>query len=434
MRQNQQSDGILVFIVAAMALIFIGIPAWYAAHAESLHRMLLTLAQTELRLFSPFSDEARTASSYISSLSASEVSWETVTACLTYAGNWMRWPLCLLLCALGVAAWHLGRVGKLHRTFNMESLLQNNAESFPCLRPIVGRGNYLLSFESYDSGPWKIARSPVQFALEHKLLLGESGQPYAPDQVLRNGLGLPESVAFGQAIFDDEGASKVFIEQLGPQFSGVDNLSPVRKALAAAFMLYADGAKHDALALLDSMSASYIEKNDGKELVPSCPVVEQAEFQKRVNKSIEKHRHILDELTSHAAYELPWFMGLLYRARKKGVLACSQFLFLRPLDRPLWYALSQCGGRVAWAEAFAPWAHYTAEERQHKSLSEPAISGAVTGLRAALDAQGWLISTPDNASSHGREADEDRVESGEYEVDLAYAFADDPANAWETMA
>lgn len=426
MRENQQSDGILVFIVAAMALIFVGIPAWYAAHAESLNRTLLAVAQAELRLFCLFSDEARTASAYISSLSASEVSWEKVSACLAYAGNWMRWPLCLLLCALGVAAWNLGRVGKLHRTFNMESLVQNNAESFPCLRPIVGRGKYLLSSESYDSGPWKIARSPVQFALEHKLLLDESGQPYAPDQVLRNGLGLPESVAFGQAFFDDEGASKVFIEQLGPQFSGVDNLSPVRKALAAAFILYADGAKREAISLLDTMSVSYIEKKDGEELVPSCPVVEQAEFQKRVNKSIEKHRRILDELTSHAAYELPWFMELLYRARKKGVLACSQFLFLRPLDRPLWYSLSQCGGRTGWAEAFAAWAHYTAEERQHKSLQEPAISGAVTGLEAALDAQGWLKSSkPVVDTSADADAKEERVES---EV-----FDDDQVYDWEKM-
>ena len=83
-------------------------------------------------------------------------------------------------------------------------------------------------------------------------------------------------------------------------------------------------------------------------------------------------------------------MALLYRARQKGVLASSQFLWLRPLDRPLWYALNQCGGRAAWAEGFAAWAHYQAEEKAGKALSEPHIAPAVISLKQSLAAQGWL--------------------------------------------
>ena len=88
-----------------------------------------------------------------------------------YSGKWIRWPYALVLVALGIACIFMSRTGGLIRRLNMDSLLRNNAESFPCLRPIVGRGKTLLSPESYDSGPWRIARSPVQFALEHGLLL-----------------------------------------------------------------------------------------------------------------------------------------------------------------------------------------------------------------------------------------------------------------------
>lgn len=95
-------------------------------------------------------------------------------------------------------------------------------------------------------------------------------------------------------------------------------------------------------------------------------------------------------LTIHASYELPWFITLLYRARQKGVLATSQFLWLRPLDRPLWYALNQCGGRAAWAEGFAAWAHYQAEEKAGMRLPEPHVQPAVASLRQSLAAQGWL--------------------------------------------
>ena len=60
-------------------------------------------------------------------------------------------------------------------------------------------------------------------------------------------------------------------------------------------------------------------------------------------------------------------------AASAAILASSQFLWLRPLDRSLWYALNQCGGRAAWAEGFAAWAHYAAEEKAKKALAEPHI-------------------------------------------------------------
>ena len=56
----------------------------------------------------------------------------------------------------------------------------------------------------------------------------------------------------------------------------------------------------------------------------------------------------------------------------------------------LWYTLNQCGGRAAWAEGFAAWAHYTAEEQEGKALTEPHVAPAVASLKEALSAQGWL--------------------------------------------
>ena len=161
-----------------------------------------------------------------------------------------------------------------------------------------------------------------------------------------------------------------------------------RRALAAAFLAYAGGNKKGCVALLDSVSLSYAENNEQA----SCPVLEDDSFVGKLEKQWECHSSILNEkcLSIHVAYELPWFMALLYRARQKGVLASSQFLWLRPLDRPLWYALNQCGGRAAWAEGFAPWAHYQAEEKAGKALSDPHVRPAVASLRQALAAQGWL--------------------------------------------
>ena len=282
----------------------------------------------------------------------------------------------------------MGRVGGLVRRFNMESLLRNNAESFPCLRPVVGRGKYLLSPESHDSGPWKIARTPVQFALENELLLDAQGKPFTPEQALKNGLPSTELSAWGNARLDEKKALAVLTEQLGKSFEGYEGFSPCRRALAVAFLAYANGDKKGCVSMLDMVSSSYNEIDGNAD----CPVLTDTAFEKRLKKAWARHKDVLSEknMASHAAYELPWFMALLYRARQKGVLAGSQFLWLRPMDRPLWYTLNQCGGRAAWAEGFAAWAHYTAEEQEGKALTEPHVAPAVASLKEALSAQGWL--------------------------------------------
>ena len=140
--------------------------------------------------------------------------------------------------------------------------------------------------------------------------------------------------------------------------------------------------------MLDMVSSSYNEIDGNAD----CPVLTDTAFEKRLKKAWARHKDVLSEksMATHAAYELPWFMALLYRARQKGVLASSQFLWLRPMDRPLWYALNQCGGRAAWVEGFAAWAHYMAEEQEGKALTEPHVAPAVASLKEALSAQGWL--------------------------------------------
>ena len=128
-------------------------------------------------------------------------------------------------------------------------------------------------------------------------------------------------------------------------------------------------------------------------------------------------------------------MALITRARKKGVLASSQFLWLRPLDRPLWYAVHQCGGRAAWAEAFAAWAHYSAEEKAKKPLPEPRLSHAVRRLRNSLSSQGWLA---DTARAAGAPQSMPPVESSAptpaeegASPEIVYAAADEEAEEYD---
>ena len=388
MNCRDNRDDHLFLWCAFLILVFVVLPALYIAHADSVNKPLLALAKAQIQVFTPFFDEAQTAWTRIAEADPASLSWETMQKVLHYTGSWIRWPFLLLLVLFGVASIFMGRVSGLVRRFNMESLLKPNAETFPCVRRVVGLGKYLLSPTSYDSGLWRIARTPVQFALEHGLLLDEQGKPFTPEQALKNGLPSTALPAWGHARLDEGKARAVLTEQLGKPYEGDKGFSPCRHALSAAVLAYADGDKKGCIALLDAVSLSYTEENGQA----SCPVLKDDNFVSKLKKQWECHSSVLSEkcLTIHAAYELPWFMALLCRARQKGVLGTSQFLWLRPLDRPLWYALNQCGGRAAWAEAFAAWAHYQAEEKVGMLLMEPHVQPAVASLRQSLAAQGWL--------------------------------------------
>ena len=392
MRQgNDNMDNQTVIWVVLALIIMFAVPAFYAARAGYINDILLTLSLAQITPFDGL-PEVKIAQAHIDKLDPAALTWEQMEGVLRYSGKWIRWPWLVILIMLGIVAILLNKTNGLVRRFNMDTLLRNNAESFACLNPIVGRGTYLLSPESFDSGLWRVARTPLQFAHEHELLLAADGNPVPQNKVLKNGLAVIGSDVFGQLHLDEAKALKVLQDQLGPVFSGFENLSSCRRAAAAAFLAYANGDKKDCIAILDAVSSSYTEDKG----IASSAVLDQPVFVEKLEKSWKKASDVLADgiFQRHSAFELPWFMALLTRVRQKGVLASSQFLWLRPLDRPLWYALNQCGGRAAWAEGFAPWAHYMAEEKAGMALSKPQLAQAVVSLRNALDAQGWLADVP----------------------------------------
>lgn len=76
--------------------------------------------------------------------------------------------------------------------------------------------------------------------------------------------------------------------------------------------------------------------------------------------------------------------SLLESARTNGVLACSDFLWLKTVDRPLWYMLQNVGRRAAFSEVAGAVAHWRIESRMQKRLMSPMIEEAVKALKIAL--------------------------------------------------
>jgi hypothetical protein len=70
---------------------------------------------------------------------------------------------------------------------------------------------------------------------------------------------------------------------------------------------------------------------------------------------------------------------------KGGVLSTSLFLWLKRIDRPLWYALNNVGRRAFHIEGAGAISHYFMERLQREAVSKPFMDSAIAGLKKYLE-------------------------------------------------
>lgn len=82
-------------------------------------------------------------------------------------------------------------------------------------------------------------------------------------------------------------------------------------------------------------------------------------------------------------------MGLFEAAKKEGgVLACGEILWVKKIDRPLWYTLQNVGRHAYFIEGAGARSHFFAERVSGEPKVEPYVGEAVFGLKDYLIKQG----------------------------------------------
>ena len=166
-----------------------------------------------------------------------------------------------------------------------------------------------------------------------------------------------------------------------------------RRALSTAFLLFALRERKDAYELLDTLSGSFRDLGDydGNRIIYEMDTsdVEDALAQVKGNS---EYPEIVRFLGRHNTYVNPSIAALLELARKGGELAPVRFLWLRAIDRSLWCTLHQLGGRTAWVEGIASWAHMGVENTLGTSTHQIGYSFtlAANSLTAFLSDEEWI--------------------------------------------
>ena len=277
----------------------------------------------------------------------------------TIVGDYTKYPFTALL--LGGTAWlYLSSVShKLHHVFDTQSLKKLEQDNWPQIKPVI---KFDLVKQKLDEGAWAMALSPMRFCKENNLL----------DVTTKNGKYI--------ATVRGGAAYRMLSLQLGPKWGGLEVLPLHLKALLAIFAARIEGDKKGAENLLDQISIATAA--DNFEFVGTTELLRKHVNSKKVAKIISLHGYVTTVLAS-----------MLVGARESGVLATSEFIWLKPLDRRMWYMLNSVGRPTAVAEISGAFAHWLAEKKLGLPLMVPMVEEAVRGLELAISE---MIYKPDD--------------------------------------
>lgn len=422
---NNGNDGMLLIGAGIGGVILLGVITWYQAHT---HLSFLAIQSTwfsmpileacysfPLKLGVPVEyinylipqsviDDISILKYSLPRTDPSQVSFDEFNKMLEISGYSLRLLSPPLAIISVIYILKKSKAARLNRTMNIFSLSKSAMVQFPQIRPAIIEN---LLKKDPDHGYFRREASPLRFAILNGListydidfknqLLPSIATPtlnkaeakkenyyYIKDQYSDH-----ISKLHNRCILDLEKTKIVFENQLGEVWTGASDQSPYIKGLYAALISFTAGDKDSCMALLEQFNRSWTPPK--KKIIGSRKAFINT---KGVNKIIEKYEmdEQVQKIINAHAYTTTIMPSLLEAARKKGRLGTSLFLWLKVVDRGLWYSLNQEGGQCSWSESAGPRAHKLAENAVKGPIHQPLVQMAVSEFESYLsDGEGWI--------------------------------------------
>ncbi|MFI4918085.1 MAG: type IVB secretion system coupling complex protein DotM/IcmP [Legionellales bacterium] len=272
-------------------------------------------------------------------------------------GDFMRYPVVLFLVVLAGVLYRSNVTLRFHKAHDMKSLRAQEQFNWPAIMPIIKED---LVSQDLNKGPWAMALTPYEFGRKHQLLKRD-------DALLDNPLPGEEMTA-GIRRGD---AKRVFTMQLGPYWDGFEHCSPQTYALAAVFIARINRDRDAANLILKTLDETFVTGKPDFSIAK--PIMQKYQ-----------HTEIVQEIVSKHAYVLTVLSSLLQAARLDGVVPSAEFLWLKPIDRRLWFMLNCIGRQTPFAEVAGPFAHWRAEKVMGRRSLVPMIDEAIRALEVAI--------------------------------------------------
>ena len=277
--------------------------------------------------------------------------WSNVHMASNLVGEYLRYPFAIILAVCAFIVYNRNVTLKFKNIFDMKRLFNVEKENWPQITPV---SKLDLVKEDIEKGPWAMAATPMRFARKKGLI---------EDSKVERGK--------RTAILDRSKTHKTFALQLGALWHSPETLPIHTRMLYAVFAATANRDRQAADKLLQQVSRS---SADGK--------LNFADVDELLDKY--KNTKLVRMVEPRHAYQLTVMASMLELARTDGVFACSDFLWLKPIDRRLWYILNSMGRQTAVPEVAGPFAHWLAEKELGRAMQTPMVEEAVKGLEVAM--------------------------------------------------
>jgi len=359
-QQSQQSSGddSMAPIWLTLLLFFVAFIVWYFAHDYIVNFVFaITLFQAKLvaLVLGPqvLSEEIY----FMQTIDPSAIDLNLLQDTLFRVGAYTRYPYGALLLLSAVILYRSDVTAKFHRAHDMKSLRAQEQANWPCIMPVVKQD---LAKVDINVGPWAMALNPLEFARKLNLLRKEDP--------LLDGAKKGDEMTAGIRRVD---AKRIFTMQLGPMWQSFDACSLPARALAAVFMARINRDRKSATMILDVLDkTTVLGKPDYSVAFPVLAKYQNTE--------------IIKEIVQGHAYVLTVMASLLLASRDDGVVPSAEFLWLKPIDRRLWYMLNCVGRQTPFAEVAGPFAHWRAEQVMGRPALIPMVDEAIKALEIAV--------------------------------------------------
>jgi intracellular multiplication protein IcmP len=354
---QQQGDNSLAALWITLFFFALLGAIWYLFHPQIVW-FILRIKYYEAVFLSIFTSGTLPLVQALKQINFSGVGVENLITLSNAVGQYMRYLVIVVLVLLATVLYFAHPTLKFKRAHNMKTLYEQEKFNWPQIMPA---STINLVKEPIDKGPWAMSLTPLQLAKKYRLLV-EEREKKAGIGAAREKINV--SIARAEAY-------QVFATQLGAYFYSVDKLTMHTKALFAIFAARANRNEATAKRLLDQLAFS--------------SVTGRLDFS-GVNDVANKYKDTppIKQLLERHAYVLTMMASMLEAARQDGVVASADFLWLKLVDRPLWYVLNGLGRQTAFPEIAGPFAHWLAEKKIGRKIHVPMVEEAVKALEEAL--------------------------------------------------
>lgn len=357
-QQQSSNDNSMAPIWITVLLCITVYLIWFAAH-QYIVSFIFFINLQEARVINFFFSGAHLSNEIylMETLDPITVTWDQLSDLTRSVGLYMRYPVTLLLGVLAVVLYQSDVTLRYRKIYNMKSLSKQEQYNWPAIMPVMKSD--LIDMD-ISVGPWAMALSPMEFARKYQLLRKE-------DVLLDNPVPGQEMTA-GIRRGD---AKRVFTLQLGPYWESFEHCAPHVRALAAVFAARINRDRESASKILTTIDKGYAEgRPDFNMAIPTLKKYQNTEL---VQEVLAKHAYLLTVMAS-----------LLFLSRDDGVVPSCEFLWLKTIDRRLWYMLNCVGRQTPYAEVSGPFAHWKAERAMGRRSLVPMIDEAIKALEIAI--------------------------------------------------